>query len=133
MTVIGSGTSAEGDRWALLSEGDARDPLTALEVRTSTGHHSKGGYQGPPLSAGMRLDTYTRHDDEGPDQIILRVADDVDALIVTLSDGRRVEVTLFSEPNHPGVRLAALVYPRNLDIHRIDLLDVGGYLLSARL
>lgn len=133
MTVIGSGTSAEGDQWALSSEGSVQDPLTMLEVRTPTGHRSKGGYGGPPLSPGTRLDTYTGHDDECPDQIILRVADDVDALIVTLSDGRRVEVTLFSDPNHPGVRLAALVYPRNLDIHRIDLLDVGGHLLSDRL
>jgi hypothetical protein len=112
MTVIGSGTSAEGDRWALLSEGDARDPLTALEVRTPTGHHSKGGYQGPPLSPGMRLAKYTRSDDEGPDQIILRVADDADAAIVTLSDGRRDEVTLFSDPTRPEVRPAALVYPK---------------------
>ncbi len=55
--------------------GDARDLLTALEVYTPTGHHSKGGYQGPPLFAGRRLATFTRHDDEGPDQIILRVAD----------------------------------------------------------
>jgi len=31
------------------------------------------------------------------------------------------------------VRLAALVYLQNLDIHRIDLLDVGGHLLSDRL
>lgn len=76
---------------------------------------------------------YTGHDDGCPDQIIIRVADDVDALILTLSDGRRVEVTLFSDPTHPGVRLAALVYPRNLDIRRIDLLDVGGHLLSDRL
>jgi len=50
----------------------------------------------------MRLATYTRHDDEGPDQIILRVADDVDALIVTVSDGRRVALTLFSDPTHRG-------------------------------
>ena len=54
---------------------------------------------------------YTGHDDGCPDRIILRVANDVDALILTLSDGRRFEVTLFSDPTHPGVRLAALAYP----------------------
>jgi hypothetical protein len=31
------------------------------------------------------------------------------------------------------VRLAALVYPRNLDIHRIDLLDASGEPLPDRL
>jgi hypothetical protein len=77
----------------------------------------------------MRLATYTRHDDVGPDQIILRVAGDVDGVTVTLSDGRRDRLTLYSDPTHPGVGLAALVYPRNLDVHRIDLLDASGELL----
>jgi len=64
----------------------------------------------------MRLGTYTRRDDAGPDQIILRVADDVSGVTVTLSDGRRERLTLYSDPTDPGVGLAALVYPRNLDI-----------------
>ena len=45
---------------------------------------------------------YTGHHHGCPDRIILRVANDVDALILTLSDGRRVEVTLFSDPTHLG-------------------------------
>ena len=39
--------------------------------------------------------------------------------MVTLSDGRRDQLTLYSDPTHTGVGLAALVYPRDLDIHRI--------------
>jgi len=81
----------------------------------------------------MRLGTYTGHDDVGPDRILLRVADDVSGVTVTLSDGRLERLTLYSDPTHPGVALAALVYPRNPDIHRIDLLDNLGEPLPDRL
>ena len=60
-----------------------------LEVETPNGHHSKGGYGSPPLPPGWRLATYTRHDESGPDQLILRVAGEVAGVTVTLSDGRR--------------------------------------------
>jgi hypothetical protein len=133
VTVIGSGTSLEGDRWVLATDGDDGDPITFLEVETPNGHHSKGGYQGPPLSPVMRLASYTRHDDVGPDQIILRVAGDVAGVTVTLSDGRLDRLMLHSDPTHTGVGLAALVYPRDLDIHRIDLLDASGEPLPDRL
>jgi hypothetical protein len=81
----------------------------------------------------MRLASYTRHDDVGPDQIILRVAGDVAGVTVTLSDGRLDRLMLYSDPTHTGVGLAALVYPRDLDIHRIDLLDASGEPLPDRL
>jgi hypothetical protein len=55
MTVIGSGTSLEGDRWVLVTDVDDDDPVMWLEVETPNGHHSKGGYGSPPLSPGMRL------------------------------------------------------------------------------
>jgi hypothetical protein len=67
MTVIGSGTSLEGDRWLLVTDVDDDDPVIWLEVETPDRHHSKGGYGSPPLSPRMRLGTYTHHDDVGPD------------------------------------------------------------------
>jgi hypothetical protein len=133
MTVIGSGTSLEGDRWVLGRDVYDGFSYTYLEVETPDGHHSKGGYGSPPLEPGMRLGTYTWHDDVGPDQIILRVADDVSGVAVALSDGRRERLTLYSDPTHTGVGLAALIYPRDLDIHRIDLLDAAGEPLPDRL
>ena len=89
MTVIGSGTSIEGDRWVLGWDGHDGGSVTYLEVETPNGHHSKGGYGSPPLPPGWRLATYTRHDESGPDQLILRVAGEVAGVTVTLSDGRR--------------------------------------------
>ena len=117
----------------LVTDVDDNDPITWLEVETPTGHRSKGGYGSPPLPPGWRLASYTRHDDVGPDQIILRVAGDVARATVTLSNGRDERLTLFPHPTHPGGMLAALVYPRNLDIHRIDLVDASGEPLPDRL
>jgi hypothetical protein len=91
-------------------------------VETPNGHHSKGGNGSLPLATGWRLETSTQHDDVGPNQIILGVAGDVAAVTVTLSDGRRDRLTLYSDPTYTDVRLAALVYPRDLDVHRIDTL-----------
>ena len=102
-----------GDRWALGRDFYGGLSYTYLKVVTPDGHHSKGGYRSPPLEPGMRLGTYTGHDDAGPDQIILRVTDDVSGVTVTLSDGRRDRLTLYSDPTHTGVGLAALVYPRD--------------------
>ena len=109
------------------------DSYTYLEVETPSGHHSKGGYGSPPLPLGWRLATYTQGDDVAPNQIILSVAGDVAGVTITLSDGRRDRLTLYSDPSHTGVGLAALVYPRDLDIHRIDLLDASGEPLPDRL
>jgi hypothetical protein len=117
----------------LGADGDDSDPGTFLEVETPSGHHSKGGYGSRSLAPGWRLATYTGHDDVGPNRIILRVAGDVAGVTVTLSDGRRERLTLYSHPIHPGVGIAALVYPRDLDIHRIDLLDASGEPLPDRL
>jgi hypothetical protein len=133
VTVIGSWTSLEGDQCVLGRDGDDRDSAIFLKVEPPHGHHSKGGYQGRPLAPGMRLATYTRHDDVCPDQIILTVSGDVAGVTVTLSDRRSDRLTLYSFPTYPGVGLAALVYPRNLDIHRIDLLNASGEPLPDRL
>jgi len=133
VTVIGSGTSLEGDRWVLGRDGHGGDSYTYLEVETPNGHHSKGGFGSLPLAPGWRLETCTQHDDVGPNQIILGVAGDVARVIVTLSDGRRDRLMLYSDPTYRGVRLAALVYPRNLDMHRVDLLDASGGPLADRL
>jgi hypothetical protein len=61
------------------------------------------------------------------------VAGDVAGVTVTLSDGRRDRLRLYSDPTYTDVQLAALVYPRDLDIHRIDILDASGKPLPDRL
>jgi hypothetical protein len=58
MTVSGTGTSLEGDRWSLVTDARDDDQIMWFEVETPSGHHSKGGYGSPPLEPGMRLGTY---------------------------------------------------------------------------
>jgi hypothetical protein len=82
----------------------------------------------PPTNAFQALDGAA----EVSDDSILRVAADVARATVTLSNGRRERLTFFSHPSHPGVMLAALAYPRDLDIHRIDLLDASREPLPDR-
>ena len=65
MAVIGTGTSLEGDRWSRVTDVEDDDPVMWLEVETPSGHHSTGGYGSLPLEPGMRLGTYTGHDDAG--------------------------------------------------------------------
>jgi hypothetical protein len=76
MTLIGSGTSLEGDRWVLGRDGHDGDSYAYLEVDTPNGHHSKGGYGSPPLAPGWRLETCTQHHDLSPNQIILGLGGD---------------------------------------------------------
>ena len=132
VTVIGSGTSREGDRWILTATGDDVDPGVMLKVGTSSGHHSGGGYYGHSPSDEEMVSTYTRHDDVGPDQIIIRVTAGVHGVIVTLSDGRRDRLSVYPDPTHSGGGYAVLVYPRELDIHRIDLEDANGWPMPFR-
>jgi hypothetical protein len=73
-TVNGSGTSLEGDRWVLGTDGDDDDPVMWLEGETPNGHHLKSNYGGPPMMRGMRVEMNTVHDDVGPDRIIVRVS-----------------------------------------------------------
>ena len=78
----------------IRSRGSRWRPPTDITPRAATGRHRcprDGGWQ-----------TYTRHDDVGPDQIILRVAGDVARATVTLSNGRDERLTLFLHPTHPG-------------------------------
>ena len=73
VTLIARETSLEGDRWVLATNGDNSDPITLLEVEVPRWTSLEGRLRSPPLAPGWRLETYTGHHDEGPDQIILRV------------------------------------------------------------
>jgi hypothetical protein len=109
----------------IRSRGSRWRPPPDITRRAATGRRRyprDGGWPATPGTTNV-----------GPDQIILRVAGDVTRATVTLSNGRDERLTLFPHPIHPGVMLAALVYRRNLDIHRIDLLDTSGEPLPDRL
>ena len=64
--------------------------------------------------------------DRGPHLMVLRVAVDVRATVATLSDGTSEDLRLHGDVNQLGVRVAVLIYSRELDLHRLVLLDHHG-------
>jgi hypothetical protein len=122
MGVVGTGCSAEGDRWTVTVDGSAR---TILDVQTFDGRRQVAG-SGSLLEPGRRFSTWTGLDDEGPHRILVFVSSDVRAVVATLSDGTREDLTLHSASELGAVRVAALVYPRRLDLHRLVLRDRDG-------
>jgi hypothetical protein len=125
MGVVGTGCSAEGDRWTLTVDDFDRSVLTMLHVQTVDGRRQAAG-SGSLLEPGRRFSTWTGLDDEGPHRILVFVSSDVRAVVATLSDGTREDLTLHAASKLGEVRVAALVYPRRLDLHRLVLLDRDG-------
>ena len=58
--------------------------------------------------------------------MIVRVAPEVRAVRATLSDGTVDDLTLHGDIEQLGARIAVLVYPAPLDLHRLTLLDGRG-------
>lgn len=134
MSTRAQGLSAQGDRWVLEVEGDAGELSTMLLVTTPEDQQEGGGVGGgPALHPGSRINVYTGSTSVGPRRFLARVAADVRAVVVTLSDGTREDLVLHGDPELWGARVAVLVHPRRLDIHRVDLIGSDGSPLPDRL
>ena len=131
MTVLARGRSAEGDEWQLVVvERPGMMGLvtsTLIRVVSAGGTTTSGGYSNQSLEPGERFAWDAGRDDQdGPNSVILRLARDVTAVRVRLSDGRVEEPDLVDHPVHPDARVAGLVFPRALGIAGVDLLDANG-------
>ncbi len=133
MSVIASGYSVDGDVWHLDAavDRDTGDLETAVTIELPDGSRPwGGGCAGPPVPAGRYIATYVAASDFGPRTFIARVSAEVRALVVTLSDGTREDVQLHGDISEFGARIGVLVYPRRLDIHRVDLVGTNGAMLE---
>jgi hypothetical protein len=133
MSVIASGCSADGDMWHLDVDVDRDTGELATGVTIELPDGSRpwgGGCAGPPVPPGRHISTYSGAADFGPRTFIARVTADVRALIVTLSDGTREDLQLHGDIAEFGARIGVLVYPRDLDIHRLDVIGANGESLS---
>ena len=99
---------------------------TVVDVQLADGTSVWGGGCGGTVPPTERVNTYWGAAEAGPRALIARVAADVRAVVVTLSDGTREDLVLHRLPGHEGVRVAVLVYPRRLDVQRIDVVDASG-------
>ena len=132
MSVIASGYSTDGDIWHLDAavNRDTGDLFTGIAIELPDGSRPwGGGCGGPPVSPGRHITTSSGVSDFGPRTFIARVAADVRAVIVTLSDGTREDLQLHGDVSELGARIGVLVYPRHLDIHRVDLISANGEML----
>jgi len=132
VAVLASGHGADGASWELDVSGDASGLRTTVNVTLPDGRRPWGGGigGGPALEPSSRVNAYVGASDEGPRTFIARVAPDVRAVVVRLSDGTREDLTLHGDAHQLGARVAVLVYPRHLDIHRVDLYGEDGETLS---
>jgi hypothetical protein len=129
VTVLAAGRTVEGDRWELSVAPSPLGLTASVAVTSVAGHRYWGtgcGLTGP-LATGPSVMT-TGSDDSGPATLLLQVPADVRAVVVRLSDGTREDLVLHPLPGRPD-RLAVLVFPRHLDVHRIDRHDATGALL----
>jgi hypothetical protein len=129
MSVIASGYTVDGDMWHLDAavNGDTGDLAIGVRIELPDGSRPWGaGCGGPPVPPGQHINAYVGAADFGPRTFIARVTADVRALIVTLSDGTREDLQLHGDISELGARIGLLVYPRQLDIHRLDVIGANG-------
>jgi hypothetical protein len=128
MTVIASGLSVEADSWQLSvhTDPDTGDLFTMVNVQLADGSAIWGGGCGDSVPTDKRINTYVGASDTGPRTFLARVTSDVRAVVITLSDGTREDLVLRAVSDAAGLRVGVLVYPRALDIHRVDLVGTNG-------
>ena len=134
MSVIASGYSVDGDMWHLDAAVDrvTGELFTSVMIELPDGSRPwGGGCGGPSVATGRNITTYSGAADFGPRTFIARVNAEVRALVVTLSDGTREDLQLRGDITEFGARIAVLVYPRHLDIHRLDVVGTNGEPLRA--
>ena len=131
--MIASGRSVEADSWQLSVHTDPEtgDLFTMVNVQLADGSSVWGGGCGDSVPPAKRLNTYFGAADTGPRTFIGRVTYDVRAVVVVLSDGTREDLVLHSVKDAPGLRVGVLVYPRDVDVHHVDLVGQSGEPLTA--
>ncbi|WP_432574299.1 hypothetical protein [Kineococcus sp. SYSU DK005] len=128
MDVVLHGVSAEGERWTLNSEDTPLGPGVSLEVRTPGGRRRFGRTgSSTPLRPGKVLEGDLACGERGePSTLVLKLRADVRAVVVHLSDGTREDLLVADDPRRRCLRWSVLLYPRHLDVRRIDVYDAAG-------
>jgi hypothetical protein len=128
MSVVASGRTVDADSWQLRVSTDPETGrvVTIVDVQLADGTAVWGGGCGGTVPPIRQVDTYWGAAESGPRTFLARVTADVRAVVVTLSDGTREDLVLHRVPEHGALRVGVLVYPRVLDVHRVDVLDADG-------
>jgi hypothetical protein len=126
MQRVAVGVSQFGDRWQL--DARVREDRVGLfvTVTSADGFRFGGGTGDAQLRPEQRIRVSTGNAELGSRYWLAVVAEEVRAVVVTLSDGSREDLTLHATDLLPSCRVAVLIYDRGLDIHRVDLMDATG-------
>jgi hypothetical protein len=132
MRSLASGTTADDDRWDLqVGAGKTAEagPALMLYVDTIAGYHMGGG-SGDFRLHGRPIAVATSVGDKGPRGWIVLADKAVARVRVTLSSGATYEVELHAAPELGRNRAGVVIFPRNLDVHRLDSFDLNGSVLD---
>ncbi len=124
--VLASGFGSGGERWTLVATPGPGRLRAMVEVVEPTDRRWVAGSAGPALPSGQRCATFVGRSGEGAHLVIVRVADDVRAVVATMTDGSREDLRLHGDAGVLGARLAVLVYPAGLDLQRLAVLGADG-------
>ncbi len=97
-----------------------------VDIQLADGTNLWSGGCGGVVPPEKRLSTYFGASDTGPRTFLARVTSDVRAVVVVLSDRTREDLVLHTVHDASGLKVGVLVYPRELDIHRVDLVGDNG-------
>lgn len=128
--MLAQGRTVDGERWALVRYTGPGDDIVVVEVCSWDGHPFWGtgcGLAEPPLPAPSVVTVGS--DEAGPAVVLLQVRPDVRAAVLRLSDGTREDLVLHPLPGRAD-RIAVLVHPRHLDVHRIELYGADAALVG---
>jgi hypothetical protein len=123
---LATGFGTGGEQWVLTAQPDRGRLRVMVQVTECDGRRWVSGSGGRPLPPGQRIATFVGRSGPSAHLVIVRVAPDVRAVVATLSDGSREDLRLHGDAGLLGVRIAVLVYPAELDLHRLVLLDQTG-------
>jgi hypothetical protein len=123
---LATGFGTGGEQWVLTAQPDRGRLRVMVRVTERNGNTWTSGSGGRPLPPGQRIATFVGRSGPSAHLVIVRVAPDLRAVVATLSDGSREDLRLHGDAGLLGVRIAVLVYPAELDLHRLEMLDQQG-------
>jgi hypothetical protein len=126
LPVLAQGFGVGGEQWTLTTQLDRNRVRTMVQVVEPDGRRWGAGFGGRPVPPDRRVATFVGRSGESSHLVIVRVAPEVRAVRATLSDGTVDDLTLHGDIDQLGARIAVLVYPAPLDLHRLTLLDGRG-------
>jgi hypothetical protein len=124
--ALATGFGLGGESWVLAATPGHGRLRAMVEVMEPTGRRWIAGSGGPALPPGHRYAIFRGRSGESAHLVIVRVADDVRAVVASLTDGSREDLRLHGDASVLGARLAVLVYPAALDLRRLTVLGPDG-------